>query len=386
MDIVGQRRWFFLLSLLVIAPGIAFLISVPGLKPGIDFTGGSSLTLDFLGAVEQIDLRRELTAFGQPDATVQKMEDRVFFVRTKELSEDQKTALTDSLKGALAMPAGLQVAVSEAGATTTLTFSRDVTEDVLLDELSNRGQADLVVEAGEANIFSLATGELTEQERTDLVQRLESSLSPSIKVLSFDLVSPVVAFETVRNAFWAVVAAAVGIFFYLWWAFRNVPSPFRYGAAAIAALLHDSIIVIGAFAILGELFDIEVNLMFLFALLTVIGYSVNDTIVVFDRLRENILFNPNRTLAANANASVMESIGRSLNTSLTLFFTLLALLMFGGETIRVFLWVLLIGVVAGTYSSIGIATNVLVAWEMGDVRRLFSRGSEAPEPRPSSTA
>ena len=113
--------------------------------------------------------------------------------------------------------------------------------------------------------------------------------------------------------------------------------------------------------------------MFLIALLTVIGYSVNDTIVVFDRIRENILLHPNRTLAINANLSISETLGRSINTSLTLLVTLMALLLFGGPTIQVFLWVLLIGVIAGTYSSIGIATNLLVAWESGDFRRLFRR-------------
>jgi preprotein translocase subunit SecF len=158
-----------------------------------------------------------------------------------------------------------------------------------------------------------------------------------------------------------------------------LPSPFRYGTAAIVALLHDAIVVIGIFAILGEVADIEVNTMFLIALLTVIGYSVNDTIVVFDRLRENVLLYPNRTLAANANLSISETLGRSLNTSLTLLFTLLALLLFGGPTIRVFLWVLLIGVIAGTYSSIGIATNLLVAWEAGSIGRLFRRGQPKAE-------
>ena len=113
--------------------------------------------------------------------------------------------------------------------------------------------------------------------------------------------------------------------------------------------------------------------MFLIALLTVIGYSVNDTIVIFDRIRENILLYPNRSLNTNANLSISESLGRSMNTSLTLLFTLLALLLFGGPTIQVFLWVLVIGVVIGTYSSIGIATAALVTWESGDIGRLFGR-------------
>ena len=306
---MGKRNWFFLVSLLVIAPGIIFLIIAPGLRPGIDFTGGSAITLEFLTQVRQDDLRQELARLGHPDAIVQKMGETTFFVRTKELQEADKNELVDSVT-AVVSPGGVQI-------------------------------------------------------------------------LAFDLVSPVVAKETVVNAFYAVLAAVVGIFFYVWWAFRKVPSPFRYGTAAVLALLHDSVVVVGVFAILGELFDIEVNTMFLIALLTVIGYSVNDTIVIFDRLRENILLYPNRSLKATANLSISESLGRSMNTSLTLLFTLLALLLFGGPTIRVFLWVLMIGVVVGTYSSIGIATSALVAWESGDIGRLFGRPrSPAPSRAP----
>ena len=299
MDFAAKRGWFFLLSALVILPGLVFLAIAPGLKPGIDFTGGSTLTLGFADGVEQPELRVVLATLGQPDATVQKLGDDTYFIRTKELATATKVALLEGLKTALS-PNGV-------------------------DELS------------------------------------------------FDLVSPVVAAETVVNAFYAVLAAAVGIFIYVWWAFRNVPSPVRYGAAAIVALVHDALIVIGIFAILGVVADIEVGTMFLIAILTVIGYSVNDTIVVFDRIRENVLTYPNRELAQVVNLSISETLGRSLNTSLTLLFTLLALLLFGGQTIREFLLVLLIGVIVGTYSSIGIASQFLIAWEYGDLRRLRRR-------------
>ena len=299
MDFVGKRAWFFLVSALVIAPGIAFLIIGGGLKPGIDFTGGSTTGLEFAADVQQEELRSELTSLGYVDAIVQRMDDNAFFVRTKELQEEEKDSLVGNLESRL---------------------SRD-----------------------------------------------------GVTVLSFDLVSPIVAAETVVNAFYAILAAAVGVFLYVWWAFRNMPSPFRYGAAAIIALLHDTAVVVGVFAILGVLLDVEVNTMFLIALLTVIGYSVNDTIVVFDRLRENVVNYPNRTLKVNANVSVSQSLSRSLNTSLTLLFTLLALLLFGGPTIRNFLWVLLIGVVVGTYSSVAIATPALMVWEEGDIRRIFRR-------------
>ena len=287
---------------------MVFLILSPGLKPGIDFTGGSSLTVQFpeLAKVNQESIRTELATIGYEDAKIQNFgiieaegeKYETFFLRTQTLNEEQKDLLVESLN----------------------------------------------------NAFS--------PNETDTLQ-------------SFDLVSAVVAEETVINALWAVLAAAVGIFFYIWWAFRNVPSPFRYGLAAIVALLHDTLIVVGIFSILGYLFEIEVNTMFLIALLTVIGYSVNDTIVVFDKIRENVLIYSNRPFPEIVNLSISETIGRSLNTSFTLLVTLLALLMFGGSTIREFLYVLIIGVLVGTYSSIAIATQVLVSWNQKSLGRLI---------------
>jgi preprotein translocase subunit SecF len=303
LDFVGKRHWFFLFSFLVILPGIVFLVISPGLKPGIDFTGGSTLTLGFSNTVTQLQVRNEITLLGYPEASVQSFGEDTFFIRSRELSESDKN---------------------------------------------------------------------------DIITAMETKLSKDgVNVLSFDLVSPVIAQETILNGVYAVLAAIVGVFAFLWWAFRSVPSPFRYGIAAIIALLHDTIIVVGVFAILGNLADIEVNTMFLIAILTVIGYSVNDTIVVFDRLRENISNYPNREFSDNVNVSISETLGRSLNTSLTLVVTLLALFLFGGATIQNFLLVLLIGVVAGTYSSIGIASQVLVVWEAGDFGRLLRRGGSA---------
>ncbi|HBR65726.1 MAG TPA: protein translocase subunit SecF [Dehalococcoidia bacterium] len=309
MNFSERRPWFFLMSLLVILPGIVFLILAPGLNPGIDFTGGSSLTIQFPegSGANQKAIREKLQAIGYPESTVQNLgnstidEERydLFFLRTKTLDETKK--------------------------------------DILVDNLNNQ--------------FS------PEQTNT---------------VLSFDLVSAVVAQETVISACWAVLAAALGIFFYVWWAFRKVPRPIRYGLAAIVALLHDALIVVGIFAILGYFLDTEVNTMFLIALLTVIGYSVNDTIVVFDKIRENVLTYTNRPFPEVVNLSISETMGRSLNTSFTLLVTLLALLLFGGTTIREFLYVLIIGVIVGTYSSIAIATQVLVSWDQKTIGKLIS--------------
>jgi len=261
------------------------------------------------------------------------------------------------------------------GSEMKLRFADDVKQSDLRVELADQGHPDARVQIA-GDLYLIHTKELTEGEKGELVEALKGALSPDgIEDLAFDFVSPVVASETVTAAMWAVLAAVVGIFFYVWWAFRNVPSPFRYGTAAIVALAHDTLIVMGIFAILGQVADVEVNTMFLIALLTVIGYSVNDTIVVFDRVRENIQVYPNRELSDVVNISISESLGRSLNTSLTLLFTLLAMILFGGPTIRAFLLVLVIGVVSGTYSSIGIASQLVVSWEEGDFGRLYRRVS-----------
>ncbi len=309
MNFSERRPWFFLLSLLVILPGIVFLILAPGLNPGIDFTGGSSITMQFPegAGANQKAIREKLHAIGYPESTVQNLgnstidDERydLFFLRTKKLDETEKDVLVATLN----------------------------------DQYS------------------------PEQPNT---------------LLSFDLVSAVIAQETVINACWAVLAATIGIFFYVWWAFRKVPRPIRYGLAAIVALLHDTLIVVGIFAILGYFLDTEVNTMFLIALLTVIGYSVNDTIVVFDKIRENVMTYTNRPFPEVVNLSISETMGRSLNTSFTLLVTLLALLLFGGATIREFLYVLIIGVIVGTYSSIAIATQVLVSWDQKTIGKLIS--------------
>ena len=257
----------------------------------------------------------------------------------------------------------------------TLGFSEssDVKQKQIRDILITQGYPETTVQNLGDSYFFVRTKELDDTAKTNLTQTLIAKLDPESENIlrSFDLVSPIVASETVLNAVWAVLAATIGIFIYVWWAFRNVPSPFRYGLAAIVALLHDTIIVVGIFAILGELFDTEVNTMFLIAVLTVIGYSVNDTIVVFDKIRENVLIHVNRPFTEIVNLSISETIGRSINTSFTLLITLAALLLFGGATIREFLYVLLIGVVAGTYSSIGIASQVLVSWEQKSLGQLF---------------
>jgi preprotein translocase subunit SecF len=172
---------------------------------------------------------------------------------------------------------------------------------------------------------------------------------------------------------------------YITWSFRNVPKSYRYGIAAVIAALHDAVFVLGSFSLLGKLFDIEVDSLFITGILTVIGFSVHDTIVVFDRVRENVATNPGVRFDEIVNASLTETIARSINTSMSVILALVALLFFSTGEIDVLLITLLIGIIAGTYSSIFIASQILVAWEDGDFSRIWTRltpflDHEEPEP------
>nr|MBA2755421.1 protein translocase subunit SecF [Chloroflexia bacterium] len=171
----------------------------------------------------------------------------------------------------------------------------------------------------------------------------------------------------------AVGLASVGILLFIGWAFRNTQNPWLYGTCAIVAMLHDVLLVVGIFSILGVVADVEIDALFVTALLTVIGFSVHDTIVVFDRIRENLARHAAPTFEGVVDYSLAQTLVRSLNTSLTVVLTLLALYLFGGSSTRNFVLALLLGVVSGTYSSIFNASQLLVAWETGEIQRLFGR-------------
>lgn len=198
--------------------------------------------------------------------------------------------------------------------------------------------------------------------------------------LRFESVGPSVGAQVADRAAQAVGLAAIGILLYIAWAFRHVPRPFRYAVCAIVAMLHDVAVVVGLAALFGHFFGWEVDALFLTALLTVIGFSVHDSIVVFDRIRENIGRRRGEPFEDIVNHSIIQTLDRSINTQLTVLFTLTALALFGGVTIRRFVIWLLIGIVSGTYSSIFNASPLLVAWENGELtgwlRRL--RGQRVP--------
>jgi preprotein translocase subunit SecF len=191
--------------------------------------------------------------------------------------------------------------------------------------------------------------------------------------LEFSSVSATIGEEVIQRAVQTIGIATVGIMLFLWFAFRQVPHAFRYGVAAILGLLHDVVVIIGMAALFGQLLGWQIDSLFLTALLTMLGFSVQDKIVVFDRIRENLLRRRGERYEWIVNLSLIQTAARSLVTQLTMFFTMLALALFGGITIRNFIIIMLIGLMSGTYSSIFNAAQILVVWENREWRWWFRR-------------
>jgi len=236
--------------------------------------------------------------------------------------------------------------------------------------LASLGYAQASIERNPEGDFIIRTVELTTEEKAQLKEDLAAKFG-AVHERGFEKVDPVIARETARIAAIAVAVAAVGILLYVTWAFRRMPKPFRYGTCAIIALIHDGLIVMGVFSILGAILGWEVNLMFITGILAVIGYSVNNTVVIFDRIRENLTRGISPSFEVVVNNSLVETLSRSLNTSLTTLVVVLALLLFVGASINNFAVVLLIGIIAGTYSSIFISPQLLVVWEKGEWGRFL---------------
>lgn len=222
--------------------------------------------------------------------------------------------------------------------------------------------------------ISVRSKSIDEATANQIVAEMSSRFDSQVTILRFETVGPAVGAEVAQRAAGAVGLATLGILTYITFAFRGVPNAFRFGVAAIVAMLHDVAVVIGIEAIFGHFLGWEVDALFLTALLTVIGFSVHDTIVVFDRIRENQRIHRRLNYETLVNHSIVQTLDRSINTQLTVLLTLLALLLFGGVTTRHFVTILLIGVFSGTYSSIFNAAQILVVWENREWRWWF-RGS-----------
>ncbi len=307
--LVQWRYWWFLLSGIFILPGLYFLLLHPlvttgqprlGLQLGIDFSGGTLWDLQF-----------------------------------EERTPDQLNSTEIAQVFAASGFANAQVQIS--------------------DQQGERPGTNVIVRTGElANIQS-------DPER--VIANLSAEFG-TVKREQITSVGATISQQATRSAVLAVLAATVAILLYLTWAFRLAPHPVRYGICAILAMLHDVILIIGVAAFMGTFFGLEVDALFLTAMLTILSFSVHDTIVVFDRIRENMLHRrPGETFEQIVNLSLVQTLPRSINTQLTTLFTLTALLLFGGPTIQNFVIILTIGLIAGTYSSIFTAAQLLVVWE-----------------------
>jgi preprotein translocase subunit SecF len=213
--------------------------------------------------------------------------------------------------------------------------------------------------------YIIKTKPVDEVKVSQLEDKLESRFG-KVEQIRVESVGPTIGQETTKNALLALLISTILIVLYIAYSFRKVPKPtssWRFGITAVIALLHDVLLLVGAFSILGHFYGVEVDVLFVTALLTVVGFSVHDTIVVFDRIRENLPKHLSKKFQDIADISITQTLGRSLNTSLTVVFVLLALLLFGGESIRWFTVALLVGIISGTYSSIFNATALLVLWE-----------------------
>ncbi|MBN9492199.1 protein translocase subunit SecF [bacterium] len=298
LDFAGKRWWYLSISLVMFIAAAVILAIPPHLRPGIEFTSGSSFSEKFEKPTTVSALRSEMAALGYSDSRVQSQGNNTFLFRTRTLEGSPQQS----------------------------------------------GEAQGPAQPGELDVIE---------------QNLIKQFGPLTRQ-DFQTVSGTVSSEIARNATIAVIAASVAILIYISLAFRKLDRPWRYGSCAIVALLHDAFIV---------------------GLLTVIGFSVHDTIVVFDRIRENVIHDPYIPFEENVNASLTDTLARSINTSLVVVLTVVTMLLIGGETIRSFLLVLLVGIISGTYSSIGIATQLVVALENNDIGRFFRRITGRSKPR-----
>jgi len=265
------------------------------------------------------------------------------------------------------------------GSIFVLRFEEAVAEEQIRGVFADRGLDSAIVQAlgaPEEHRWQVRTREVTADEVGEILTTLEERVGAINRdALTFDTVEPAIGSEVARAAGLAILVASLIIVAFMWFSFRNVPNAFRYGVCTIAGMSHNLLIAFGFYALMGIVAGWEVDSLFLTAVLTVIGFSVQDVIVVFDRIRENIPKHRNEPFEMVVNRSILETIHRSLATQLNAMFVMVAIILFGGMTIRPFISVLLVGMVSETYSAIFIAVPLLVVWEKASRRRAAAQAA-----------
>ncbi len=261
---------------------------------------------------------------------------------------------------------GLKLGIDFKGGTVSeIEFQQSVDQDKIRSILDNQGIKNYQLQlAGEKGV--IIRTESLEKEQHDKINSEIKAQVGEFTEKKFDSFGPIVGEELKKKAIYQLLLVSIGIVLYIAYAFRKVSrpiTPWQFGLSAIISLVHDLLIVLGIFSLLGHFYNVEVDSLFVTAILTVLGFSVHDTIIVFDRIRENLKVYAGQSTEFIVNHSISQTLVRSLNTSLTVLFVLLAMLLFGGETIRFFVLALFIGIAAGTYSSIFVAAPMLVLFQ-----------------------
>jgi len=377
-DIVGKRNWYFAFSALITIPGLIFIV-LGGLKPSVDYTGGTVWQIRYASEPSAADVLAALVELDHPEARVTDVGGGFLEIRTDpiDLLPPQTPLPSVSIAptptvtpSATAAPTASPVpSASESG---SVEPTPSPTPTPTPSPSPTATPVPTATPAPTATPPPIYRDTPFDELQVSLIERFGDGAPRSITT-----VGPIVGSELVRSSVVLIVIGELFILAYLWVRFG-----FRYGTAAIVALLHDVIVVVGIFAMLGWFFGMEFDALFVTALLTIIGFSVHDTIVVFDRIRENRARHAGEPFGAIVNHSILQTLGRSINTSLTVVVTLAALFLLGPATIRTFTLALLIGVVSGTYSSIFNASQLLAAWYEWDGARKEKVALAARSARP----
>ena len=352
-DIVGKKRWYFLFSALITVPGLVFIL-LGGLKPTIDFTGGTVWQVTFASNPTAAQVHAALVDLGHPEATVKTVGSNVLEIRTNPID-----LLPPATPAPIPSVAPSGSASAAASASSSAAASPSPSPSPSPTPSASAAATAAASPGATASAAPVIPGTKLDDLRKALVARFGAASTRQVNT-----VGPIVGSDLIRSSAILIIIGEAFILLYLWFRFG-----FRFGTAAIIALLHDVVVVVGAFAILGYFFGFEFDALFVTALLTIIGFSVHDTIVVFDRIRENRIRHAGEPFGAIVNHSILQTLARSISTSLTVIVTLTALLLLGPVSIRTFTLALLIGILSGTYSSIFNASQILVAWYEWDARR-----------------
>jgi preprotein translocase SecF subunit len=390
-DVIGKRNWFFLFSGLILVPGLIFIVLTPitggkqGLQFSVDYTGGTVWDVQFKNpGVTTDQVKAVFVANGVSDAEVSQDSAKYFTIRTKDVhllpeitpapptptpnlsasaSASASASPTASPSPSPTPAASASVSASASpSASPTASPTATPSPTPVTNSLEQNGTTT-------CQLLLPTTGKLSE---IATAMQADPKIGPIACTRETTTVGPIISSELITQTIELILLGSLGILLWVGIRFGSI----KFGATALVALLHDVIVVVGIFAILGTLFGVQIDALFVTAMLTVIGFSVHDTIVVYDRIRENKTRHAGEPFDQIVNHSILQTFGRSINTSLTVVITLTALLLFAGASIHYFVLALLIGIISGTYSSIFNASPLLVVWQLWEDNRRAKRLAE----------